>query len=982
MTIEQKNTAVRLPPAVLAYWSVGSLGLLLLATSCEFRTTTTRQHDIGSANGSAVGSADGSTSIRFTEYSRDAGILFRHEPGALKYHLPEEMGAGAAFFDADGDDDLDVYLVQGGPIPASDGDGARGQQFFRNEGGGKFRNDTIAAGLGNIGYGMGCAATDYDNDGDTDLYVCNVGPDVLLANDGRGHFTNVTSTARLGAAGFSSSATFFDYDRDGWLDLFVTVYVRWSPDQEQPCYDPSGQQDYCNPTAYPPGQSRLYRNRGDGTFEDTTQRAGVEGRTSYGLGAVATDFDADGDADLFVANDHQPNFLWLNSGDGTFVEVATEYGCAYNADGRPEASMGIAVEDFDHDADFDFVVTNFFNETNTLYVNRGDGSFEDGTRASHLARHSVVETSFGIGFLDADNDGHFELYIANGAVMRRSPPVRADHPYAERHQLLRVSTSGKFEDITHLAGPGLEPIEMGRGAAFGDYDNDGDIDILVNNNRGPALLLKNETPRTHHWLAVKTTGTHSNRDGIGAWIDVYVQGRRLRRQVAPHASYQSSNDRRVHFGLGAASRVERLVVTWPSGRSEEWLDLPADRVQEVREGTGGLVANAVVAPATNSTSPSRAATNDGPSAPALPTFPAAVEFPHGDQLARQFNQQMESQAFEAALATAKEWLARARELGREQPHLAAAVSALLRVYAQRQEPTAALELLETQLAEYRAAGLADHPAVARFNMERARLLEATGRPAEAEAAHREACRICARSFGLASAAYRSAFVGLLRCFAANDRWELAEAELNSSLATLRASGASDDLAALASIESAFAEIARAKAQPLVALRHLEAARDAYVLGRIESAASAENLHSLGEFYAERRDYVRAAERFAAARDLSQRIFGARDTRTIMRAGKLAQAWRDAGRTAEAEELLLTTIGDFTSTTGAESLLTTTAKNDLAVLLVRTGRLREGRELLEAILGIYERELGSSHATTAQVRENLERVRRALENERP
>ncbi|MBT8485496.1 MAG: VCBS repeat-containing protein [Phycisphaerae bacterium] len=522
--------------------------------------------------------------IVFREVAEASGISFRHDASEGQYFIVEEMGPGGALFDADGDGDLDLYLVQGGRIPGTAIGVVRPNRFYRNDGAGMFTDETEGSGAGDTGYGMGCAAADYDNDGDVDLYVTNVGPDVLLANDGTGRFTDVTESVGLGAAGFSTSAAFTDYDGDGHLDLYVAVYIAWTPAVEATAPAPRGEPDYRNPIAYPPGQDRLYRARGDGTFEDVTDTAGVGGRPFYGLGVVSADFDHDQDADIFVANDHQANFLWRNEGDGTFREVAMEAGCAYNGDGQPEAGMGIVCEDVDRDGDFDLLLMHFSGETNTFYRNEG-GLFTDDTRVSRLADFGVADTGFGAGWLDADLDTEFELFIANGAVNRPPVPIIPDEPYAERNRLLAFNDTGRFEDITTRSGSGLELAAMSRGALFGDIDEDGDVDIVVTNNRGPVHVLRNETRTGRHWLAVRAVGVASNRDAIGAIVRAEIGDRVTRRLVTRHDSYCSSRDPRVHFGLGAA-RTADVTIAWPSGRVDDFGPLAADRVHVLREGDG------------------------------------------------------------------------------------------------------------------------------------------------------------------------------------------------------------------------------------------------------------------------------------------------------------------------------------------------------------------------------------------------------------
>jgi hypothetical protein len=540
----------------------------------------------------------------FIDATAACGLDFVHYNGATgEYYLPEIMGAGCAVLDHDGDGDLDVYAVQGALLGAGKTlddslfpprDRPPRNRLFRNRlvdsgaGGGRleFADVTEASGTGDPGYGMGCAAGDYDNDGRPDLYVTNFGPNVLYHNEGGGVFRDATAGAGVAAGGFSASAAFLDCDRDGDLDLFVTAYVEYSLAANRDCFRLGGLRDYCGPLSYQPAPDRLYRNQGDGTFRDATAEAGIHDRQGCGLGVVGDDFNADGWIDIFVANDATPNQLWINRGDGTFADTALLAGAAVNAAGRNEASMGITAGDYDRDGDLDVFITHDTGETNTLYRQVAPGFFEDATAAAQLGYPSLPFTGFGTGWFDYDHDGWLDLFAANGSVRKLPGLLGQAFPYAQSHQLFH-NREGRFVETSSAAGPAVTAASVGRGAAFGDLDNDGDIDIVLANNSGPLRVLLNQAGGSHHWLRLRLEGTRSNRDAYGARVAVRLpDGAVLRGRVAADGSYLSSNDKRVHFGLGGAARVESVTVHWPSGLVERWEGLPVDAETALREGQG------------------------------------------------------------------------------------------------------------------------------------------------------------------------------------------------------------------------------------------------------------------------------------------------------------------------------------------------------------------------------------------------------------
>jgi len=510
----------------------------------------------------------------FIDATGTSGLDFVHDCGFTgKYWLPEAMGAGGAFLDYDGDGDLDAFLVQTGSF---DGGTPSTCRLFAGDGRGAFTDVTASSGAGvPVGAGrngMGCAVADYDDDGDLDLYVTCVGPDALLRNDGDGSFTDATTAAGLGDDGFGASAVWFDYDRDGRLDLYVTRYVDWSPRREIRCFGDRGVPDYCNPLDYhAPSIDRLYRGIGDGRFEDVTEASGIAAARGNGLGVVAHDFTADGWLDLYVANDQDPAFLWVNQGDGRFVEDGAFAGAAYNANGIAIAGMGVALEDLDGDADFDLVVTNIHDQPHLALRNDG-GAFTDASSVWGLGTWSVPYTGFGVCLFDQDDDGNLDLVVANGSIYRLARSFTPGNEFAEPNQLARWNGE-RFVDATAEVGDAWAPHGMSRGLVQGDVDGDGDLDLLVTDNRGPARLLLN---RGGHgsWTLLDVREPSGRRSALNARIEIEAGGRRYVREVRPQSSYLSSHDPRVHVGLGAATRIDRLTVTWLDGTRRSWEALP------------------------------------------------------------------------------------------------------------------------------------------------------------------------------------------------------------------------------------------------------------------------------------------------------------------------------------------------------------------------------------------------------------------------
>jgi enediyne biosynthesis protein E4 len=534
----------------------------------------------------------------FVESAAADGLAFTHVNGAAgRYYLPEVMGAGVALFDYDNDGDLDVFLVQGGALePGRPGEASRPtSRLFRNDltvtASGQrmlhFTDVTERAGVGVRGYGMGVAVGDYDNDGWLDLFVTSFGATTLLHNNRDGTFTEVTKQAGVADTGWSTSAAFFDYDRDGSLDLFVARYVDFTLSANKSCGDSAGARDYCTPRAYRPVPDRLFRNDGQGHFVDVSEAAGITRAYGAGLGVAVGDYNGDGWPDLYVANDGTPNQFWINRHDGTFVDEGLISGSALNADGNPEGSMGIASGDFDLDGDEDLFVTNIVGETSVLYVNDGHGIFDDARVRSGLGALTAAFTGFGTDWIDYDNDGLPDLFVANGAVNIVEAERGEPFPYRMKNQLFHQGSRGRFEETSAVAGPAFARAEVGRGAAFGDIDNDGDVDIVVTNNNGPVRLLLNQVGAKNHWLQVRLDQRPGNRFAIGAWVGVERSGvPTLWRRVRTDGSYLSASDLRVHFGLGSSSAITAIVVQWPDGQRERWTGIAGDRLVTLRRGTG------------------------------------------------------------------------------------------------------------------------------------------------------------------------------------------------------------------------------------------------------------------------------------------------------------------------------------------------------------------------------------------------------------
>ena len=544
----------------------------------------------------------------FVERAADAGLDFVHfngMSGALYY--AEHMGPGVALFDYDNDGDLDVFITQGQMLGAGK---TISQALFPPKGplppkGRLFRNDlqvradgarslhftdvTDASGINANEYGMGVATGDYNNDGCVDLYVTTLGRNQLFRNNCNGTFTDVSKASGTDDSGWSSSAAFVDYDRDGWLDLFVGHYLNYSTDTNIRCYSVVGKPDYCPPHVYSPQPSHLFHNNRDGTFTDVTAAAGMSREFGPALGVVTADFNGDGWMDIYVANDGQPNLLWINQHDGTFKNMGLLSGTALSAEGEAKSSMGVDAGDFDNDGDEDLIVMELTGQGSDLYVNDGAGVFVDQSARSGLRFKSLPFTGFGAAWLDFDNDGWLDILSVNGAVTGIEELARANDPFplSQRKQLLRNLGNGQFDDVTSQAGAVFQTSHVGRGAAFGDIDNDGDVDVVVANDNGPAELLINEVGNRFNWIGLRLVGAQTSRDMVGARVGIVRGGGpTLWRRARADGSYASANDPRVLAGLGGSSKMPRVHVVWPDGRTEDWTDVPINRYTTLKQGTG------------------------------------------------------------------------------------------------------------------------------------------------------------------------------------------------------------------------------------------------------------------------------------------------------------------------------------------------------------------------------------------------------------
>ncbi|HJP29673.1 MAG TPA: CRTAC1 family protein [Candidatus Latescibacteria bacterium] len=523
-------------------------------------------------------------SVGFVDQSEAAGIAVTNVSGTptQDYIVDVNMG-GSAFFDYDGDGDVDLYLPNGSrlvapPVPHPE------NKLFRNRGDGGFDDVTVAAGVGDTAWAMGCAVADVDNDGHQDLYVTNFGPNRLYMNRGDSTFVEGGAVSGTDHAGFSTGASFGDIDLDGDLDLHVANYQVFDLDFKSPipCVW-RGLDVFCGPKGQRPQANVFYLNDGDGTFSDATEAAGLSGPRHFSFESMFTDFDDDGWIDLLVVNDQGPNYLYRNRGDGTFEDQALMAGVAYSGEGSMQGCMGVARGDYDGDGRQDYFVTNFTDEHNTLYRNDGDGFFLDLSFPSMASVLGEPYVGWGTVFFDRDNDGDQDLYVANGHVYPQTDLPRIGIGYAEPNFLLDNSGTGRFTDVTGTSGPGLDVVKVSRGVTVADYDDDGDLDLFVFNLNDTPSLLRNDGGNRLNWLKVKVVGTRSNRDGIGARVTVESGGRTQSMEVQGSGGYLSHSDIRRHFGLGSATTVDRVEVRWPGGTVQTQYDVAVNQTLTIRE---------------------------------------------------------------------------------------------------------------------------------------------------------------------------------------------------------------------------------------------------------------------------------------------------------------------------------------------------------------------------------------------------------------
>jgi enediyne biosynthesis protein E4 len=595
---DRTDVTSRTPPSIAPLASLVSAVALLAACGTDQRVT-------GSAATGGPNSASDNRGDWFVDRAEGTGLRFSYFNGMTgEFYFPEMLPAGVALLDYDNDGDLDVYLVQGQML----GEGKTLSQATMQPAslplkGRLFRNDlqaqpdgtrtlhftdiTDQTGIDAHGYGMGLAAGDFNNDGCVDLYLTNLGSNQLFRNNCDVTFSDVSKQSGTNIPGWSVSAAFIDYDRDGWLDLYVGNYVQWDIATDQKCTGLTGRRDYCTPAVYRPQRDRLFHNNGDETFTDVTASALIGGPFGPALGVVTADLNNDGWMDIYVANDGRDNVLWINQRNGTFKNTGPLSGTAVGADGKPKGSMGVDAGDFDNDGDEDLFTTQLPAEGNNLYVNLGSGLFDDVSAASGLGPMSLGYTGFGTAWFDLDNDGWLDLLAVNGAIEAVKERVNEIFPYGERKLLFRNLRNGRFENVTRPAGAGFQPADVSRGAAFGDIDNDGDVDVVVGNINGPVRLLLNAVGNRKHWLGMRLVGARTRRDMLGTRVEIVRRnGPTLWRRARSDGSYASANDPRVLVGLGDSTELPAVRVHWPGGGVEEWRSVIIDRWTVLKEGTG------------------------------------------------------------------------------------------------------------------------------------------------------------------------------------------------------------------------------------------------------------------------------------------------------------------------------------------------------------------------------------------------------------
>ena len=523
--------------------------------------------------------------ITFIDESDSQQLFFIHDNGGSgeKYYN-ETMGSGVCLLDYDNDNDLDIYFCQGAPLPGWDKSIQLANKLFRNDGG-TWTDMSKDAGVADESYSIGCACGDVDNDGDVDLYVTNFGTDKFYMNNGDGTFSDQTNISGLKNDAWASSAVFFDMDQDGWLDLYVTNYVEFKTNKNPWCGErQSGRRAYCDPDIFKGMTDKLFRNLGNGTFMNISQSSGISKYKGKGLGVAYGDIDHDGDLDLYIANDKVMNHLFINNSNGTFSEDALFSGVGYNENGRAEAGMGVDFSDVNMDGWLDLFVTNFSGESNTLYINDKSGSFVDQTFRAGLGQLSLNYLGFGTKFVDFNYDGYQDIFVVNGHVIDNIHHFNKDYTHAQKKQIFLGDGTGFFQEaISEKLGDTNIP-SVGRGAAFGDIDNDGDMDIVISNNNGKANLLIRKGHPNSNWIGFELVGTTSNKDGIGTWLEIETNGIKQTQFVNPGGSYLASNDKRILFGLGKNQSIDKLVIKWPSGQNSQFEKIKTNHYYRIEEG--------------------------------------------------------------------------------------------------------------------------------------------------------------------------------------------------------------------------------------------------------------------------------------------------------------------------------------------------------------------------------------------------------------
>ena len=583
-TFLSTSSCIKIPVTPTATDSVRSRTTFPLSFSAFFSAV------LALSAGISVGARTGAPlAVQFVDVAGAAGVgAVPNVSGRDQKYIVETSIGGSAFFDYDSDGDIDLYVVNGSSFYGFPDGTQPYNRLYRNEGG-AFVDVSLIAGVADTSWGLGCAVADYDNDGHADLFVANIGRNRLYRNLGDGTFADVATIAGVADDGYGTAGAFGDYDLDGDLDLYVSNYIEFSRDYQStvPCVWKT-HKVICGPRGLLPQADIFYRNNGDGTFSDVTEAVGMAGSKYYGYQVVFADFTNDGWPDAFVADDMTPNKLFINEQNGTFSDAALGSGVGFSAEGAEQGCMGVGVGDYDGDGRLDIFVTNFEKQYNTLYRNEGEGFFLDASYASRVASVGGPEVGWGTALFDYDNDGDRDIFVANGHTYPEADLPLTDASYAQPNFLLENLGDGTFRDVSSLAGPGLAIEEVSRGAVFGDYDDDGDIDIFVLNLNGYPNLLRNDGGNTNNYLYIKTVGTAGNRDGVGTRIEIELSGvskiaARQVAEVSSGGSYLGHNDIRVHFGLGSATVVDRVTLRWPGGAVQELHDVAANQVLMVTE---------------------------------------------------------------------------------------------------------------------------------------------------------------------------------------------------------------------------------------------------------------------------------------------------------------------------------------------------------------------------------------------------------------